>query len=303
MRLRSVDLNLLLVFEAVDRERSITKAADLLNLSQPAVSHALGRLRILLKDQLFVRSSSGMEPTPRARDMAGPVRQAVVQLQGVLDPESFDPASARQTFTIAVNNFAAIVLAAPLAALCAARAPNVRLVMRPSGTLDLDALLHRGVLDLAIGDVAGDDLTNAKRLIMDRYVAVMRRGHPKAKGRLSASAFAGSAHLAISSIGEDMSFIDREMARRRLSRSIALEAPYLAAGAVLAGSDMIGVVARQIALDLCTVRDVTWKELPFDVPPIWIGMKWPRIYDGKASHKWLRSIVEALTQPSAGGGT
>jgi DNA-binding transcriptional LysR family regulator len=294
MRLESFDLNLLVVFEAVERERSVTKAAHALGLSQPAVSHALTRLRWLLKDQLFVRAPGGMIPTPRASDMIAPVRQAIVQLRSALQLEVFDPATASHGFSIAINNFAAIVFAAPLAAYCADHAPNIRLVLRPSGTLDTHALLERGVLDLAIREMDSDARGRTQLLVEDRHVAVMRNTHPDTGGRLTLTAFARSAHLKISSVDEDTQFIDRALAERSLSRSIGLEAPYLSAGSILAASDMIAVMAKEIAEELCAVRPLIWKKLPFDSPPIRIGMMWPDIYDAKPDHRWLRGVVQKL---------
>ena len=293
MRLEDFDLNLLVVFDAIGRERSVTKAAGALGLSQPAVSHALTRLRWLLKDRLFVRSTHGMVPTPRASEIAASVHGAIAQLRSAVEFEAFDPALSRQTFSIAMSNFAAIVIAAPLAAACAEKAPYVRLVMRPSGTLDTDALLDRGLLDLAIGDMNGRR-SRGEPLLQDRYVAVMRRGHPNADGPLPASTYARAAHLRISSTDEDVRFVDRELASRRLSRTIDLEAPYLSAGGILASSDLIAVVARRIAVELCDVRPLTWRDLPFPSPPLCVGVMWPEIYKGKASHAWLRTVVAGV---------
>lgn len=292
--LRNADLNLFAVFEALERERSVTRAAQTLGLSQPAVSHALNRLRDLMKDQLFTRSATGMEPTPRARELADPIRAAVGQLQATLDIDHFDPETSRERFIIAMNNFAAIVFAAPLAAAITRTAPHVQLVIKPSGTLDLDLLLSRGAVDLVIGGTPGLATTDKRHLLDDRYVAVMRRGHPVATSPLSLGAFAESGHLEISSIGEDTSFIDRELGKHGLKRTIRLEAPYLATGAVLEGCDLIGVVARCIALELCRGHTLIWRDLPIDAPPIGIGMTWPPIYDRRSSHCWLRAMTKAL---------
>src|ERR1700737_1093656 len=118
VKLGTFDLNLLLVFEAILRERSVTRAAARLSLSQPAMSHALSRLRWLLKDQLFVRTPAGMMPTPRAEQLALPVRRALDGLQLAFEPETFTPSAAERWFTIAVNNYAAVVLAGPIVAEC-----------------------------------------------------------------------------------------------------------------------------------------------------------------------------------------
>src|ERR1700761_6628524 len=144
MKLRNLDLNLLLVFDAVLRERSVVRAASALAISQPAVSHALNRLRHALKDKLFVRTPSGMMPTPRAEQLALPVQKALNDLQLAVEDSTFHPAVADRRFTIAVNNYAAVVTAGPIVAAFRAQAPKARLSIVPSGTLNLDDKLERG---------------------------------------------------------------------------------------------------------------------------------------------------------------
>src|SRR5882762_8852554 len=125
-KLAAIDLNLLVVFDAILRERSVTRAGHQLGLSQPAMSHALTRLRHMLKDELFVRSPNGMTPTPRAEQLAEPIRLALDGLQQSLEPIQFEPSKATATFRIAVDNYAAIVLVAPIAAHVARIAPGVK---------------------------------------------------------------------------------------------------------------------------------------------------------------------------------
>src|SRR5712692_5190724 len=129
-KLGAIDLNLLVVFDAIMRERSVTRAGNRLGLSQPAMSHALARLRQMLKDELFVRSPKGMIPTPRAEQLALPVRQALDGLQHSLEPTQFDPSKATRTFRVAVDNYAAVVLVGPLAARVIRTAPGVTIDFR-----------------------------------------------------------------------------------------------------------------------------------------------------------------------------
>src|SRR5712672_1074706 len=147
------DLNLLIVFDAVMQDRSVTRAGSRIGLSQPAMSHALNRLRHMLKDDLFVRTPDGMVPTPRAEMLAQPLRNALSEMQLALEPNVFEPAASDRRFAIAVNNYAAVVLVAPLVAAVSAAAPAIRLDVRPSGTLDLVERLDRGDLDLIIGSM------------------------------------------------------------------------------------------------------------------------------------------------------
>src|SRR5437660_12171752 len=148
MNWRAFDLNLLVVFEAVMQDGSVTRAGKRLGMSQPALSHALNRLRYLVKDQLFIRTPTGMVPTPRAEQLALPLRHALAEMQRALEPETFVAAQANRRFSIALNNYAAIVLAAPLVAAVAAAAPRVLLDLRPSRTLDVFDLLYSGELDV-----------------------------------------------------------------------------------------------------------------------------------------------------------
>lgn len=292
MNLATFDLNLLVVFDAVLRERSVTKAGERLGLSQPAMSHALNRLRWLMKDQLFVRTPEGMLPTPRAEALAHPVRQALSDLLRALAPESFDPATASRDFRLAVNNYAAVVLVGPITADCAAAAPNVRLSLRPSGTLDLADLLDRGELDLALSNhVPTGDRFSSRVLIEDSYVAVMRRGHPLAGTNFGIEAFARLPHLTISSSGEDLDFVDRALAAQGLSRSIELEAPYLSAGTILVQSTMVAVLGRQIAQEFRRAYPIELCELPFPSPPLRSVMSWHRRFDDQPAHLWLRERI------------
>src|SRR5258708_2020527 len=185
------DLNLLIVFDAVMQERSVTRAGQRIGLSQPAMSYALGRLRHMLKDELFIRAPEGMVPTPRAEALAHPLRNALSEMQLALEPAAFDPAAADRRFALAVNNYAAVVLAPPLVTAASAAAPSVRLDLRPSGTLDIVDRLDRGELDLALGSMgnAGERFVLAT-LLEDPFVMVMRRGHPAGRRKLSAKAFA-----------------------------------------------------------------------------------------------------------------
>jgi DNA-binding transcriptional LysR family regulator len=296
MNLRTLDLNLLLVFEAVLHERSVIGAAKRLHLSQPATSHALNRLRRRLNDQLFVRTPAGMIPTPRAEQLAIPVRRALDDLQLALEPETFLASTSQRRFVVAVNNYAAVVLAAPLVAKCRELAPCIGLSLRPSGSLNMADLLERADLDLAI--TAAD--TPAERfasrvLLEDRYVVVMRRRHPAARRKLDLATFAKLPHLVISSTGEDIGFIDSTLASHGHARSVVLEAPYLSAGSVLAQSDMVAVLGRQIALEFRRAYPIEIRDLPFASPSLRSIMLWHRRFDDQPALRWLREIAVSVT--------
>jgi DNA-binding transcriptional LysR family regulator len=292
MRLRNLDLNLLLVFDAVLRERSVVRAADSLAISQPAVSHALNRLRHALKDKLFVRTPAGMSPTPRAEQLALPVRKALNELQLAVEGDTFDPSTADRRFTIAVNNYAAVVAAGPILAAVRAQAPNVRLSLVPSGTLNLRDRLDRGELDLAISGRAVDGERFASQpLIEDRFVAVLRSGHPALRKKLTAAALAELQHLGISSSPEDLSFLDEFLKARNSARFVASDVPYLSAGAVLVQSNLVAILGRKLAMEFRRAYPIEIRELPFEAPLLHSVMSWHRRFDDVPAHRWLRGTI------------
>ncbi len=300
MNWRALDLNLLVVFDAVMHERSATGAAGKLNMTQPAVSHALSRLRGALKDELFIRTPDGMEPTPHAVRLADPVRRALEQLATALDGAAeFQPAAAERAFTVALNNHSALVIAAPLAAAVAAEAPGVMLDLRPSGTLNVPDQLDRGEFDFAIGGLAapGERFTDL-RLFEDGFAAILRRGHPASgpDGTITIEALASVPHLAVSSTGEGTGFVDAELARHGLERHIALRAPLLATGAVLAQSDMVAVLSARAAREFARAAPLQVLQLPFASPSLVTALLWHRRLDDLPAHRWLRGVVSRVAR-------
>jgi DNA-binding transcriptional LysR family regulator len=301
MNWRSIDLNLLVVFDAVMRERSVTRAGRLVGLSQPAMSHALNRLRYMLGDELFIRTPKGMTPTPRAEQLAEPVRNALNEMQLALEPLAFDPATSDRTFIIGLNNLAAVVLAPPLCAAVCGAFPGVRLDMRPSGTLDIAGCLDRGDLDLAIGGLESPGERFASQLLLEgRFVLVMRRGHPAAQGELSAEVLAGLSYMEISSSGEDTAFLDRWLAERGLSRRIVVRSPYLAARAILAESDLVTVFSRRVAQVFARNFPLEIREPGFESPLVRTTMLWHRRLESHPAHRWLRDQVISVSGQLAG---
>jgi len=296
MRLGNLDLNLLMVFDAVMRERSVVRAAGALAISQPAVSHALNRLRHALKDKLFIRTPSGMLPTPRAEQLALPVRKALGELQLAVEGAHFEPASAERRFTLAVNNYAAVVAAGPILAAARAQAPKVRLSLVPSGTLNLVDRLDRSELDLAISGRAPDGERFASRLlIQDRFVAVFRNGHPALRKKLTIAALAELDYLAITSSGENIDFLDTALQARKSARVIASEVPYLSAGAVLVQSNLVAILGRKLAVEFRRAYPIEIRELPFEAPALRSVMSWHRRFDDLPAHRWLRDAIAAAT--------
>ncbi|MCW6511824.1 LysR family transcriptional regulator [Lichenifustis flavocetrariae] len=294
LNLRKLDLNLLVVFDAIADERSVTRAAAKLHMTQPAISHALGRLRIALGDDLFVRTPEGMEPTPFALRLSGSVRTALRGIQaGLLDASIFDPATSERSFSIAVDNRSALVLTAPITAAVSAEGPGIRLDLRPSGTLNLPEQLDRGDLDLALGGLASsNERFRDLKLFDDGFVALVRVGHPAALGEMiGIHALGEFPHLILSSTGEDSDFVDDELAAHGLARRVALRAPLLAAGSTLAQSNLIAILGERIARTFARTTPLAVLRLPFVSPRSNLAMLWHRRNDDLRAHRWLRDVV------------
>ena len=296
-RLAALDLNLLVVFDAIMRDRSVTRAGQRLGLSQPAMSHALTRLRHMLKDELFVRSPTGMVPTPRAEELATPIRIALDGLQQSLETVQFDPSKATATFHIAVDNYAAIVLVAPIAAQIAKIAPGVSLDFRPSGTLNVIEQLDRSELHLALGPsgVQGERFS-LKRLLQDQFVVVHRKGHPAAKAQeFSTEKLATLAQLEISSAQFGADFVDTGPGRSKPGPGPAMRAPFLSAAQILATSDLVSVLPLNVAKSMTGSHHLVFRRLSRSPKPIEAAMIWLRRLDNQPAHAWLRHVISRVT--------
>ena len=298
VKLGAIDLNLLVVFDAVMQERSVTRAGRRLGLSQPAMSHALARLRHMLRDDLFIRSPEGMIPTPRAEQLDLPIRMALEGLTDSLQPKDFHPHTAARDFRIAVDNYTAVVLVGPLVKRIAKAAPLVTLDIRPRGTLNILGQLDRGELDLAIGPFAERaERFSQQKLLRDEYVAVMRKNHPLASAQaLSSEEFATWPYLEISSFHYSTDFIDDALAQRKLTRRIALRAPFISAAQILGTSDMISAFPRRIAKEFIRHRPLVARPLPHTSAIYEVAMIWSRRLVNQPAHRWLREIVGLVTK-------
>ncbi len=293
-----VDLNLLIVFDALMQERNLTRAGRRLGLSQPATSHALARLRHMLKDDLFIRSPDGMQPTPRAEQMAEPIRDSLRVLRLTLEPEDFDPAQSSRCFTLLVNNYAARAVVPSLARKVAEQAPNVTLDVRPVGLSHVLDQIDAGVADVALSRlVDGGERYKCVRITDDDYVALLDKDHPVAdKTRLSAERLAEIPHVVITSSGDDTSFVDEALEARGLSRRIAIRVPFLSIVLMLVGADRLAIVPRRAAHDLSLICPLVFKELPFPSTRITLSMIWHRRLDNHPAQRWLRNMVRASAQ-------
>jgi DNA-binding transcriptional LysR family regulator len=289
------DLNLLVIFDAVVQEKTLTRAGQRLGMSQPAVSHALARLRHMLKDELFVRTPDGMRPTPRAERMIEPVRAALQELQVTLEADEFDAAQSSRSFTIAANNYAARAVVPALARTVASLAPSVVLDVRPTGMLHVLDQLDGGEVELALSTLTdGGDRFKCVGLLEDEYVAILSKDHPMAaEPELSIEVFANLPQIDITSSGEDAHFIDDALADRGLARLLTTKVPLHSLILMLIGSKAVAVVPRRVAADLVAICPLIMRPLPFPSPRVTLSMIWHRRLDNHPAHRWLRGTLRA----------
>jgi DNA-binding transcriptional LysR family regulator len=301
MNWNTFDLNLLIVFDAVMQERNLTRAGERLGMSQPAVSHALARLRHALKDDLFVRSPEGMRPTPRAERMLVPVRAALRELQVTLEADEFDPSASSHEFAIAANNYAAKAVVPSLVHRVEELAPSVVLDVRPIGLLNVLDQLDNGVIELALSSlVEGGDRFKCVRLLEDEYAVVVQSDHPNAApSELSVEQFAALPHISVTSSGDDAHFIDDALAELGLARLISAKVPLHSLVSTLVGSRALAVLPRRVAADLAAYAPLTIRDLPFPSPRIELSIIWHRRVDNHPAHRWLRATLRSvITNPS-----
>lgn len=287
--LSAVDLNLLKLFEALVRERSVTQAGLRLGLSQPAASRALGRLRTMLGDRLVVRGKLGLELTPRGEMLAGPVTRLLDDARGIVSPAVFDPASATGRITIAAHDHLSLLVLAGLTARLERHAPALSLhIAQPAG--DNVQLVEQGTADLALGIFEALPGSLYRRgLYTDRLVCVVRSDHPGVAGGLGLERYVAMRHVAVTISGVGESAVDAALSTLGLTRHVALRVPHFLAGAMLvADSDMILTLPNRLARRLADRLPLMLLDLPLQVAPLSPAMIWHERFHGDPAHAWIR---------------
>ncbi len=294
MNLAGIDLNLMLVFDAIMSEHHVTRASQKIGMSQPAMSNALNRLRHHLKDDLFVRGPDGMRPTPRAMELAAPIRSALEGLEVALDPVSFVPAMARRTFKIGTSDYTVATLLPAIARTIESDAPGISVCIVPSAGRTLE-MLDAQDIDFGIGAFDGiPERFESARLLDDNYVLIMRKGNPLAKGRLSLAKYAAARHMLMSPRGDPSGFVDKELQAQGLSRQVAITVnSFSAAPALLASTDLILAAPQRIARIFAPAYDLVTRKAPFTGPREYstATLVWHQRLANHPAHIWFRDLV------------
>jgi DNA-binding transcriptional LysR family regulator len=298
------DLNLLPVFMALMEERSVTRAAARLNITQPALSNALTRLRALLLDPLFIRERYGMQPTPKAQELAPVIAAALASLDGViLGQQAFDPARAELLLTIAPNSYVEFVLVPAIVARLRERAPGIRLRLTPYGSDLADTGVISGTTALVLGRIVDppDNLV-VQHLIDDGLDCIVRADHPSVGSRLTKAQYERLKHVNMLPPGRLRVGLFQALERQGLKREVAVSVThFLAIPEMVAVTDYCATLPRLICRHLAQDQRVKVLPAPVDLGTFPVHMAWHVRYRDDPAHRWLRALVDEVAKEVAAG--
>ncbi len=299
MNLQTIDLNLLLVFEALLSERNVTRAAKRLGLSQPAMSNALTRLRRTFDDPLFLRTTSGMTPTPLAQSLSGPVGAALAQLRAALEEKrEFNPAASEQVFHLLANDYVEILLLPVLLQALHKSASRIRLRFhRPRNLFEPPvASALKDSFDLALGFYADtltlDSSIRSEKLWEEKNVCLASQSHSSLRGKVSLRQYAEANHVAVFYKDEGQGVIDTLLAQKGHARKAVLQVPHFASVPfAVAGSDLIATIPERLGNAFQKQLKLQVLPVPLNLPPFRLAMLWHERFHNDPAHQWLRSLI------------
>ncbi len=294
MELKDMDLNLLVIFNQLLAERKVSKVAENLGLGQPAVSNALARLRKLFGDELFLRTSSGMQPTPFADQLAESIGYALGMIHGAVNAKtSFDPATSKRSFSIGMTDIGEIYFLPLLMEKIQKVAPFVSISTVRNTAINLKDAMEAGQIDLAIGLLpqlkAG---FFQRRLFIQQYVCMFRSGHRLSKRKVLPADFYAADHLAIVSAGTGHSKVDEILDDGPLQRKVKLTVPhFVAVGHILQSTDLVATVPERLAERMAQPFNLKYVAHPVKLPQIAINLFWHAKYHKDPANQWLRGLI------------
>ncbi len=294
MELSDIDLNQLVLFQQLMVERRVSKVAETLGLTQPAVSNTLAKLRRQFGDDLFVRTPKGMMPTPFAEQLAEPIGYALGMIHSGLNQQSrFDPASVKRSVTVGMTDIGEIVFLPQLVERLRLQAPGVSLSTVRTTATNLREDMEAGKVDLAVGPLpqlkAG---FFQRRLFRQRYVCLFRQGHALDRKRLTLADFKAAEHLIIVSAGTGHGKVDDLIRRAGVERTVRLTVPhFVSVGHILKRSDMVATVTERLAESLAEPFGLSFRPHPVALPEVAINVFWHAKVHRSPAHQWLRGVL------------
>jgi DNA-binding transcriptional LysR family regulator len=294
-RMDKFDLNLLRVFDAVWRHAHLGPASKELNVSQPALSHSLKRLREKIGDPLFVKVPRGMQATARAVELAPAVQSVLTNIrENILTTPCFDPKSATRTFTIAMTDIGEVAFLPKLIGRLMSEAPSVDIHSVSMLPRDLMAAMQKGSVDLAIGyfpDIDSSDIIQ-HLLFRDGYVCVVRAGHPAVHGRLTAEQFQELPQAVVRTAARSEEVVQRYLEQHGIRRRELLHSPhFLSIPMIIASTDLVVLVPEPVGELFRRIADLQVLPLPYPIPSFDIKQYWHRCQHTDPGNRWLRNMV------------
>ena len=305
MKLGGIDLNLLVALDALLSERSVTRAAHRVGLSQPGMSNALARLRVVLGDPLLVRDGAALVPTARAEALAGPVREALALIRGAIEaPATFDPAHDRRSFRVSCSDYSVLMLIGPLVRGLAADAPGLAVEVIPR-LPDAGQALDRGDVDLVIepSEIMGRTDLPAARLWDDRWMCCVWEGNTRVADRMALDDYTSLGHLIYSmgASGQPVALPDLHLARLGVQRRIEVSVEsFLLAPFLLQGTDLVTLVPARAQAFLRRTGAIRILEPPVEFPMLVEMLWWHPRSTGDPAHAWLRERITRVAASVAG---
>jgi DNA-binding transcriptional LysR family regulator len=294
INLTGIDLNLLVVFDALMTDKSVTRAGERIGLSQPATSNALARLRSLINDDLFIRTAAGLRPTPTAIALYQQLRPALQQIQAaLLEQSAFDPTTSDRVFAIGMSDYVEFTLLPSLMQKLQTLAPRIGVQIRSGDRHKLLSLTDSNEVDLVCG-VFPEKIAwhQEQQLLQESYICVCRQDHPIIGSSLSLEEYLSVSHLLVSVKQDRIGRVDALLAEQNLKRHIALSTPhFLTAPFILAQTDLVATLAHRVALTFAKDRKLKLLPLPFPMPAFSVFMRWHRSTETSPACQWLRSIA------------
>jgi DNA-binding transcriptional LysR family regulator len=296
MNLGAINLNLLVALEALLSERSVTRAARRLGVTQPAMSNSLAQLRALLNDPLFHRRAHGLEPTARALALSEPLQQGLRLLAGAFEPQRFEPSASLQSFVVEASDYVEFVLLPPLLQRLAAEAPGVRVEVRPWGLHEVPSSLGRGEADLMIGFYDEVPARHRQRILFEEeYVCVVRKGHPRVGRGLTLERYLELGHVLVSQRGDTPGSVDRALLRKGKRRHVAARVShFLMVPMLVRRTDLVAALSRRVAEPFADALGLNLFEPPLSLPRGKIGQVWHERLDQDPAQAWFRGVVESV---------
>lgn len=298
--LSAIDLNLLVAFEALIEEHSVTLAAQRLHLGQPAMSAALGRLRTVFEDELFIRIGREMQPTSKALEIASGILAALNQIRQTLEASQvFDPSTSSRRFAIGSPDYTSYVMLPSLLEFCGQNAPQLNFRLIGYEKDSVGELLEQGTIDVALGVFpTPPPQTLHAALFQEHFVGIARQGHPAiAGGTMSLETFASLSHALVTLRRDITGAIDQLLAQKHLQRRVAVTTPHmLALPAILATNDLVATVPDRVAVQLARLHNLELFELPVETQTWTVSMLWSKLADQDAANVWLRQTLNTISQ-------